>query len=133
MTRTETASPRQRIAVPSLRGLALVPVVEIRYFLAGGKYVTIRHGEGAILSRETLVNLEAEFGHRFLRIHRNALVAVRFIVGLERLAAGRFRLRMAGAEERLPISRRLMPEVRRRLSGMADSGTPPGDRTRRGN
>ena len=69
-------------------GLELIPVDSIRFFQADQKYVTVRHAEGEVIVDETLRELEGEFGERFLRVHRNALVAVKFIEGLERSKDG---------------------------------------------
>lgn len=103
-----------------MRGsLQLVPISEVLYFQADQKYVTVRHDGGSLLLEEPLKALETEFGDRFLRIHRNALVAVERVAGLETDAAGRARVRLCGsAEERLEVSRRHLPAVRRRLKGL---------------
>ena len=54
---------------------------------------------------------------RFLRVHRNALVAVERIRALERGDAGAFRLTVEGSDEAVEVSRRHVPEVRRLLRG----------------
>lgn len=121
---------RSRIVVRSLRGVELVPVQDVRYFLADQKYVTIHHGEGETITTEVLARLEAEFGGRFLRVHRNALVALKFIEELVRLAPRHFELRVAGLSERIPVSRRRVPAVRLALEARArpltsDAPRPP--------
>lgn len=112
---------RRRIVVRSLRGVEVVPVQDVRYFLADQKYVTIHHGEGQTITTEVLAKLEAEFGGRFLRVHRNALVALRFIEELVRLAPRHFELRVAGLSERIPVSRRRVAAVRLALEAYARS------------
>lgn len=84
----------------------------MRYFLADQKYVTVRHGKGEVLIDETLKDLENEFGARFIRIHRNALLALEFLDGLELVSPGQYQVRMKGIEERLVVSRRHLPELR---------------------
>lgn len=121
---------RSRIVVRSLRGVELVPVQDVRYFLADQKYVTIHHGEGETITTEVLARLEAEFGGRFLRVHRNALVALKFIEELVRLAPRHFELKVAGLSERIPVSRRRVPAVRLALEARArpltsDAPRPP--------
>ena len=121
---------RSRIVVRSLRGVELVPVQDVRYFLADQKYVTIHHGEGETITTEVLARLEAEFGGRFLRVHRNALVALKFIEELVRLAPRHFELRVAGLSERIPVSRRRVAAVRLALEARArpltsDAPRPP--------
>ena len=121
---------RSRIVVRSLRGVELVPVQDVRYFLADQKYVTIHYGEGQTITTEVLARLEGEFGGRFLRVHRNALVAVQFIEELVRLAPRHFELRIAGLSERIPVSRRRVAAVRLALEARtqpdkSDAPRPP--------
>ena len=52
---------RQQIAAKTYRGLELIPVENIYYFLADQKYVTVRHKGGNVLIDETLKDLETEF------------------------------------------------------------------------
>jgi two-component system, LytTR family, response regulator AlgR len=63
---------------------------------------------------ESLKELESEFQEDFIRIHRNALVALRFVAGLER-ERGMLRVQLRGVAEPLAVSRRHAPEVRRRI------------------
>lgn len=104
---------RTHISARTRRGIELVPVDDIRYFQADQKYVTVRHSEGEILIDETLRELEEEFGERFIRIHRNALIAVAYIEGLERDDQGHYRVRLRGLEDRLDVSRRHVAGLRK--------------------
>ena len=113
---------RTCIAVRSLQGVELVPVRDVRYFLADRKYVTIHYGKGQIIARESLCGLEAEFGSRFLRIHRSALVAIKFVAGLVLLGPRCYELQVAGLSERLPVSRRRAAAVRLAMTGRARKG-----------
>lgn len=103
---------RSHITAKTHRGIELIPVDDVRYFLADQKYVTVRHGKGEVLIDETLKDLENEFGARFVRIHRNALLALHFLDGLELVAPGQYQVRIKGIEERLVVSRRHLPELR---------------------
>lgn len=103
---------RSHITAKTHRGIELIPVDDVRYFLADQKYVTVRHGKGEVLIDETLKDLENEFGVRFIRIHRNALLALHFLDGLELVAPGQYQVRIKGIEERLVVSRRHLPELR---------------------
>lgn len=118
----ETGEPgprrRRHISARTHRGLELVPVDEVRYFQADQKYVTVRHGDGEVLVDETLKELETEFGDRFVRIHRNALVALRFIEGMELANAGHHRVRLRGTEDKLTVSRRHVAGLRRVLQNL---------------
>src|SRR5512137_263509 len=64
--------------------LRLVPLGDVLYFHAGQKYVTVRHRGGSDLIDEPLRALATEFAPEFVRVHRNALVAVRAVSALER-------------------------------------------------
>ena len=72
------------------------------------------------LIEESLVALEREFSDRFVRIHRNCLVAKAAIRGFERAAdeedEPRWLVVLDGIEERLPVSRRQWPTVRDQIA-----------------
>lgn len=106
---------RHQIAAKTYRGVELVPVENIYYFLADQKYVTVRHKNGSVLIDETLKDLEHEFGERFIRIHRNALVSVGFLDGLEVVSSGQYQVRCRDLDERLAVSRRHLPNLRERI------------------
>ena len=95
--------------------LRLVPVDQVRYLQAEQKYVTVVWMEGEVLIEDSLKALEAEFPDRFMRIHRNTLVALAYVDRLERGADGETAIVLQADTAILPVSRRLLPEVRRRL------------------
>ena len=104
-----------RLEVEHLGGLELIPVEEVVYLQADNKYVTVCSPTQEILIEESLKSLEQEFSDMFIRIHRNALVAIAAIRGLEKNAQGHYRLSLEGVDERLEVSRRLLPSVRKRI------------------
>ncbi len=104
---------RTHISARTRRGIELIPVEDVRYFQADQKYVTVRHREGEVIIDETLKELEEEFGDRFVRVHRNALVAPRYIIGLNRLPDGQYQIRLKDIEETVDISRRHVAAVRK--------------------
>ncbi len=109
---------RQQIAAKTYRGLELIPVENIYYFLADQKYVTVRHKNGSVLIDETLKDLETEFADRFIRIHRNALISLDYLDGLEMVASGQYQARCRELEERLAVSRRHLPLLRERMQNL---------------
>lgn len=109
-------SRRRHISARTHRGIELVPVDEIRYFMADQKYVTVRYTEGEVLIDETLKELEDEFGDQFVRIHRNALVSLKFLEGMELANAGHYQVRLRGVDERLTVSRRHVAGLRKVMS-----------------
>ena len=104
---------RSHISTRTRRGIELIPVDEVRYFQADQKYVTVRHADGEIIIDDTLRDLEDEFGDQFVRVHRNALVGVRHVVGLDRSSDGHHQIRLKDVEENLDISRRYVAGVRK--------------------
>jgi two-component system response regulator AlgR len=110
-----SAVRRRHLSAHYRGGVQTVPIENILYLLAEQKYVTVRHHEGRMLVDESLKALEQEFPDRFMRIHRNALVASERLVGLEKGAEGASLAVLDGCDERLPVSRRHLPEVRRFL------------------
>lgn len=111
--------PRRRnIAAKTRRGVELVPIEDIHCFIADQKYVTIVHRNGETLIDDTLKELEEEFAHQFVRVHRNALVAVRNIERLERKSSGQYELQLKNSEYRPTVSRRHVAAVRELLSAL---------------
>jgi two-component system, LytTR family, response regulator AlgR len=113
---TETGGVRNHICVRVRGNLQLVPVADIRFFRADNKYITLRTGDTEYLIEESLKTLEEEFSTRFIRIHRNALVATDFVTGLEKDAEGRLLVVLAGVDQRLEVSRRHQADLRARLT-----------------
>lgn len=112
----EVDPKRRRQLTAHYRGsLVAVPVEEVLFLQAEHKYVTVRHLGGQILLDASLKALEEEFTDLFMRVHRNALVSRRRVGGLEKAADGSSLVRLRGCNERLPVSRRHLSDVRRWL------------------
>ncbi len=110
--------PRTHISARTRRGIELIPLDNVLYFIADHKYVTLRHEGGEVLLDEPLKTLEDEFGERFVRIHRNALVARARIERLQRTPLGHFQLFLRGLDEGLTVSRRHVPGIRKLMQGL---------------
>ena len=106
---------RQHICARVRDKLRLIALESVYYFRAEQKYVTVRHREGEVLIEDPLKSLEEEFPEDFLRVHRNALVAVWAIEALEKDNEGHFHIRVRECGDTLEVSRRLVPEVRRAI------------------
>lgn len=115
---SESSVQRQQIVAKTHRGVELVAIDDIYYFLADQKYVTVRHKNGTVLIDETLKELETEFGEQFIRVHRNALVSTHVIEGLELIGSGQYQIRCRGLDERLAISRRHLSNLRERIQNI---------------
>jgi two-component system, LytTR family, response regulator AlgR len=113
---------RSHITVSERGRMILVPVDDIVFLRAELKYVTIKTKAREYLTEESLTSLETEFGERFVRIHRNALVARSAILGFQRVrgtvdedgetSEGHWEVLLKEIGERLPISRRQWPTVK---------------------
>ena len=106
---------RSHIAARRRDGLVLIPVEEVQYFLADQKYTTVRHAGGEDLIEDSLRLLESEFGSAFVRVHRNALVNVKFLERIERAADGRYFVHLRGCSAPLQVSRRMAGELKERF------------------
>ncbi len=98
--------------------LRLIPIDEVYYCQADQKYVTVRHRGGEVLVEDSLKSLEANFPDYFLRIHRNALAAIRYLAGLARHQDGRLRVSFKDIAEELEVSRRHAAEIRRLIRAL---------------
>ena len=113
-------SARQHLSSLERGRILLIPVGDILYLRAEQKYVTARTLEREYLLDESLVQLEEEFGERFLRLHRSVLVAREAIAGLEKGAdderdgegGEHWVARVRGIPETLPVSRRQWSAVK---------------------
>jgi len=116
--RLERAAARGReyFAVGERNRITLVPVSEVLYLKAELKYVTVGTRAGEHLLEEPLVALERELADRFVRIHRNCLVARSAIRGFERGGGTdeepHWAVVLEGMAARLPVSRRQWPALK---------------------
>jgi two-component system response regulator AlgR len=106
---------RTHIAARHREGLRLIPLDDVQFFFAEQKYTTVRHLKGEDLIEDSLRALEDEFGSGFVRVHRNALVSVRYLERIERNADGQYFVRLRGCEAPLQVSRRMASELRDRF------------------
>ncbi|MCV2359082.1 LytTR family DNA-binding domain-containing protein [Paucibacter sp. TC2R-5] len=113
--------------------LLRVPLAEVLYFKAELKYLTLRTATQSLVMDGSLSDLEPRLGERFLRVHRNALVAKAAVRELQRHAvshagedeansdsadgADGWAVRIAGVNEWLAVSRRQVAAVREALAG----------------
>jgi len=93
----------------------LIPVKDVVYLKAELKYVTVRTAAREYLIEEALTKLEEEFGERFVRAHRNCLVARAAVRGFERTmqeGEAHWEVLLEGVDERIAVSRRQQHIVR---------------------
>jgi len=103
---------RRHILCRRRGNLELIPIDEVRFLQADHKYVTVNHSGGEDLIEDSLKRLDEVFPGRFVRIHRNALIASRFLEGLERGRDGQYFVRLRGCDAQLEVSRRHVADVK---------------------
>ena len=110
------SNARRFLSVTERSRVVLVPIDEVLFLKAELKYITIRTKDREFLLEESLTRLEHEFGHRFVRVHRNCLVARDAIRGFERRVNddgdAHWEVLLNGLDETLPVSRRQQGIVR---------------------
>ena len=71
-----------------------------------------------MLIDETLKELETELESSFVRIHRNALMSLKYLDGLEMQSNGQYQVRCKEIDEKLMISRRHLPLIKDRIQNL---------------
>jgi two-component system response regulator AlgR len=117
-----TAQAQHEVLIIQDRGRTeRVPLGEVVYLKAELKYVTVRTAARSYIVDDSLAELEARHPDRFMRVHRNALVARRAVRALEKHfdpeEGEGWALRLSGVDELLMVSRRQLASVREAISG----------------
>lgn len=101
--------PRKHLSIHERGKIHLVPIEQVLFLRAELKYVTVRTADREYLLEESLTALETEFATRFVRIHRNCLVAKEAIEGFEKggdEGESGWMVKLKNLDELLAISRR---------------------------
>jgi len=114
----KTEAPLDRLLVRTAAGMQLVPVREIDAVVGAGVYVALRVRGQELLHRASLTDLSAQFGERFVRVHRSTIVNVDAIVRLEALSHGEFELTLRHGE-RVRASRTYRVALERALGALS--------------
>ena len=119
-TATPSAPDGETLLIQDRGRTERLPLAEVLYFKAEQKYVTVRTTTRSYIMDGALSELEAKFAPRFLRIHRNALVARRAVRALEKHydpeEGEGWAVRLQGSTELLAVSRRQVAAVREELA-----------------
>lgn len=97
-----------------------IPLSEVLYVQAEQKYVVIHTLGGEALTDAALRDIEEQHPE-LLRIHRNTLIHRGRLEALERDAEGTILAHLRHSALRLPVSRRLVAEIRQFLRGAPDT------------
>lgn len=113
---TEQEEEAEVFIAHTWQGHEMIPFDHIFYFQADQKYLTVHHKNGATLSDQTLKELEQSYGERLVRVHRNSLVNTKHIEALCKTPDGKYFIRIKRTLEKIPVSRRLVSEVKHLLA-----------------
>ncbi len=109
--------PNEEVLVIQERGRAeRVPLSQVLYLKSEFKYLTVRTPTASHIYDGSLNEMEERYPERFVRVHRNALVARGAIRALEKYDDGEdidgWALRLRGISEPVVVSRRQLSAVR---------------------
>lgn len=117
----EPAKAEESLLIQDRGRAERVPLAEVLYFKAELKYITVRTARRSYILDGSLNELEARLGSRFMRIHRNALIARRAVRALEKHFDAEegegWAVRLNGLDELLAVSRRQLAAVREAIAG----------------
>jgi two-component system response regulator AlgR len=121
--RAASAPPAQEhdvLLIQDRNGTERLPLSAVIYFKAELKYITVRTATRSYIWDGSLGDLEAKYGDRFMRIHRNALIATHAARALQKQhdpeEGEGWALRLEGVSELLFVSRRQLAAVREMLA-----------------
>lgn len=88
---------------------------DIYYFRSDGSYTRVVHTKGEVLILESLNSLEERYGDKVLRVQRAVLINMDYLISINE---GEYRcsVTLEHVDERLPVSKRRMSGIRRKLS-----------------
>jgi two-component system LytT family response regulator len=99
-TARSNGQPISRIVFKSRGRILFLPVSEIRWIKAEENYIRISTGTENHLVRQTMTGIEQELDPQmFLRVHRSAIVNLRFIKEVRREAPGDFAVLLDGGHK----------------------------------
>ena len=130
LSRVDTGSiaqlPEQgRVTVQQGSQQLFVPIRAIRWAQAQGDYARIYTEDDSYLLRMSLTGIEEEWAaYDFVRIHRSHIVNLNFANKILQQGGKMF---MFIGDTELPVSRRLMPQVRQRLKQLNFRSVPRSD------
>jgi two-component system response regulator AlgR len=115
----EAGQPEEVLLIQDRNRTERVPLDAVVYFKAELKYITVRTSLRSFILDTSLNELEEKYGARFMRIHRNALIARHAARALQKHhdpeEGEGWALRLDGVSELLFVSRRQLTAVREML------------------
>jgi two-component system response regulator AlgR len=112
----EVNTPEEVLVIQDRGRTERVPLSHVIYLKAELKYITVRTSAKSYILEGSLSELEEKYSARFMRIHRNALIARRAVRALEKHRDPEegegWAVRLDGVDELLFVSRRQLAAVR---------------------
>lgn len=112
----ESETPEEVLIIQERGRTERVPLSQVIYLKAELKYITVRTALKNYLLEGSLGELEERYPERFMRIHRNALIARNAVRALEKYhdeqEGDGWAVRLNGIDELLFVSRRQLAAVR---------------------
>jgi two-component system response regulator AlgR len=112
----EPDTPEEVLIIQDRGRTERVPLSQVIYLKAELKYITVRTTAKSYILEGSLSELEEKYPARFMRIHRNALIARRAVRALEKHRDPEegegWAVRLDGVDELLFVSRRQLAAVR---------------------
>lgn len=113
----QTQLNQTQFILGSYRGAKVREAVDkVIYFQAEQKYVVAHTADKTILMDVPLKALEAEYVDKFVRVHRNALVAREKIYGVKNRADGQAVVLLTDCDDEIEVSRRHLSEVKKLMT-----------------
>ncbi len=116
----EPKQPEEVIVIQERGRTERVALDDVLYFKAELKYITVRTRTRSHILEGSLNELEAKYPERFIRVHRNALIAKLAVRALEKQhdpeEGEGWAVRLHGVDEALFVSRRQLAAVRELVS-----------------
>lgn len=117
----EADSPEDVLVIQERGRTERVPVSQVLYLKAELKYITLRTAARSYILEGSLTELEDKYPSRFIRIHRNALIARHAVRALEKHhdpdEGDGWAVRLNAVPEVLLVSRRQLAAVRELVKG----------------
>jgi two-component system response regulator AlgR len=113
-----TTAPEQFLRSAVGGKIVLTPLSKVICLLAEDKYTTVIHENGETVIEDSLTVLEQRFPDHFVRVHRNALVSMQHLRGVERTAEGQTQALLTGTDRKPEVSRRNVAPLRKLLSDL---------------
>lgn len=117
----ESDLPEEVLIIQERGRTERVPVAAVLYLKAELKYITVRTAAKSYILEGSLTELEDKYAKRFVRIHRNALIARHAVRALEKHhdpdEGDGWAVRLNGVAEPLLVSRRQLAAVRELVTG----------------